>query len=94
MAFRPYLVEEIALDCAEGLLSRREALRRLALLGVSGATAAALLAAVPDSVHAAGASTAPADDAQRRARTSPSPDRRATSSASTRRPTRPTAPCS
>ena len=59
MAFRPYLVEEIALDCTEGLLSRREALRRLGLLGVSGATAAALLAAVPDSVRAAGASTSP-----------------------------------
>jgi carboxymethylenebutenolidase len=45
MALRDYILEEIALDCEEGLLTRREALRRLGLLGVSGAGAAALLAA-------------------------------------------------
>jgi carboxymethylenebutenolidase len=45
MALREYLVEEVALDCAEGLLTRREALRRLSLLGVSTATATSLLAA-------------------------------------------------
>ena len=36
--------EEIAEDHGDGLVSRREALRRLGLLGVSGATAASLLA--------------------------------------------------
>ena len=30
-----YLVEEIALDHADGLITRREALRRLALVGLS-----------------------------------------------------------
>jgi carboxymethylenebutenolidase len=42
--FQRYLAEEIAEDHADGLVSRREALRRLALLGLSGAAAASLLA--------------------------------------------------
>ena len=41
-----YLAEEIAEDHADGLVSRREALRRLGLLGLSSAAAAALLAAI------------------------------------------------
>jgi carboxymethylenebutenolidase len=49
MALRQYLIDEVALDCAEGLVSRREALRRLGLLGVSAGGAAALLAACGDS---------------------------------------------
>ena len=40
-----YIAEEIAADHVDGLLSRREALRRLALLGVGAATASALIAA-------------------------------------------------
>ncbi len=40
-----YLAEEIAEDHADGFVSRREALRRLGLLGLSGAAAASLLAA-------------------------------------------------
>jgi carboxymethylenebutenolidase len=40
-----YLAEEIATDHADGIISRREALRRLGLLGVSMAAAASLLAA-------------------------------------------------
>ena len=40
-----YLVEEIALDHADGLITRREALRRLALVGLSVSAAASLLAA-------------------------------------------------
>jgi carboxymethylenebutenolidase len=40
-----YLVEEIAVDHADGLISRREALRRLALVGVSVSAASSLLAA-------------------------------------------------
>jgi carboxymethylenebutenolidase len=39
-----YLAEEIAEDHADGLVSRREALRRLGLLGLSGAVATSLLA--------------------------------------------------
>lgn len=48
MALRRYVAEEIALDCADGLLTRREALRRLLLLGVSASAAASLLAACGD----------------------------------------------
>ena len=40
-----YVAEEIAIDHADGLLSRREALRRLALLGLGLPAATALLAA-------------------------------------------------
>jgi carboxymethylenebutenolidase len=43
MALREYIVEEIALDWSDGRLSRREAMRRLGLLGLSGAAASALL---------------------------------------------------
>jgi carboxymethylenebutenolidase len=43
-----YLAEEIALDYRDGHLSRREALRRLLLLGVGAATAPSLLAACAD----------------------------------------------
>jgi carboxymethylenebutenolidase len=39
-----YLAEEIAEDHANGLVSRREALRRLGLLGLGGGAAASLLA--------------------------------------------------
>lgn len=42
---RGYLAEEIALDHADGLLSRRDALRSLALMGFTVAAASALLAA-------------------------------------------------
>jgi len=45
MALDRYLADEVVLDCADGILSRREALRRLMLLGVSAPAAAALLAA-------------------------------------------------
>jgi len=44
VALGEYLASEIALDCADGLLSRREAVRRLMLLGVTAPAAAALLA--------------------------------------------------
>ncbi|MGH2670916.1 MAG: dienelactone hydrolase family protein, partial [bacterium] len=40
-----YLAEEIAIDHADGLIARREAVRRLLLLGLSASSAAALLAA-------------------------------------------------
>ena len=42
--FQRYLAEEIAEDHADGLVSRREALRRLGLLGLTGVAAASLLA--------------------------------------------------
>lgn len=40
-----YIAEEIATDHVDGLLSRREALRRLALLGIGASAASALIAA-------------------------------------------------
>ncbi|WKG00941.1 dienelactone hydrolase family protein [Mycolicibacterium sp. HK-90] len=40
-----YIAEEIATDHLDGLLSRREALRRLGLLGIGAAAGAALIAA-------------------------------------------------
>ena len=45
MAHRDYLVGEVTEDYADGLMSRRDALKRLALLGMSLTTASALLAA-------------------------------------------------
>jgi carboxymethylenebutenolidase len=40
-----YLAEEVAVDHADGIISRREAVRRLSLLGLSAAAASSLLAA-------------------------------------------------
>jgi carboxymethylenebutenolidase len=45
MALRDYLAGEVAEDFADGLLNRREALRRLGLLGLTLPAAGALLAA-------------------------------------------------
>ena len=39
-----YLAEEVAEDLADGIINRREAIRRLGLLGVTGAAATGLLA--------------------------------------------------
>jgi carboxymethylenebutenolidase len=60
MALDDYLASEIVLDCGDGLFSRREAMRRLMLLGLSGPAAAALLAACgsdSDTAEPASAST-------------------------------------
>ena len=43
-----YIAEEIATDHVDGLMSRREAMRRLALIGVGTAAASALIAACGD----------------------------------------------
>ena len=45
MALRDYLVGEVAEDFTDGLLTRREALRRLGLLGLGASAASALLSA-------------------------------------------------
>jgi carboxymethylenebutenolidase len=55
-----YVAEEIATDHVDGLLSRREALRRLALLGLSTAAASALIAACGEGKKDAGSPTASA----------------------------------
>jgi carboxymethylenebutenolidase len=44
-AFQRYLAEEVAFDHADGLIARREALRRLSMLGLGLPAASALLAA-------------------------------------------------
>jgi carboxymethylenebutenolidase len=48
MAFEDYVRSEIVADCADGYLTRREALRRLMLLGVGAAAAGTLLAGCGD----------------------------------------------
>ncbi|HYT38677.1 MAG TPA: dienelactone hydrolase family protein [Acidimicrobiia bacterium] len=48
MAFEEYVQGEIVADCADGFLTRREALRRLMLLGVGAAAAGTLLAGCGD----------------------------------------------
>jgi carboxymethylenebutenolidase len=58
MALRNYLVGEIGLDYRDGLLTRREALRRLGLMGLSAAAAGSLLAACAGSTsHTATSAT-------------------------------------
>jgi carboxymethylenebutenolidase len=47
-SLQQYIAEEIAADHVDGLLTRREALRRLALLGLGTGAAAALIAACGD----------------------------------------------
>jgi carboxymethylenebutenolidase len=54
-----YIAEEIATDHVDGLLSRREALRRLALLGVGTASATALIAACGNAKQATSGSSSP-----------------------------------
>jgi carboxymethylenebutenolidase len=60
MALRNYLVGEVAEDFADGLLTRREALRRLTLLGLSLGSATALLAACADGGGETASATSPA----------------------------------
>jgi carboxymethylenebutenolidase len=48
MALREYLIGEVTQDYADGLLTRREALRRLGLLAMTSSAAAATLAACGD----------------------------------------------
>jgi carboxymethylenebutenolidase len=47
-SLQQYIAEEIATDHVEGLLARREAMRRLALLGLGSGAAAALISACGD----------------------------------------------
>ena len=49
--FQRYIAEEIATDCAEGVISRREALARLTGFGLSAAAATALIAACAPAEH-------------------------------------------
>jgi carboxymethylenebutenolidase len=58
-SLRQYIAEEIATDHVDGLLSRREALRRLTLLGLGSTAAAALIAACAKSPHQSGEASQP-----------------------------------
>ena len=55
-----YIAEEIATDHVDGLLTRREAMRRLTLLGMGAAAASALIAACAKQEEPTQAPTAPA----------------------------------
>lgn len=57
-----YIAEEIATDHVDGLLSRREALRRLALLGIGTASATALIAACGQNRTASAAPSSPGSE--------------------------------
>ena len=57
--FSGYLTTEVVEDYADGILPRREALRRLGLLGVSVSAAAPLLAACGTPAPGSEASSAP-----------------------------------
>lgn len=51
-----YLAEEIAEDHVDGILTRREAMRRLGLLGIGATAASSLLATFPRAASAGGSS--------------------------------------
>jgi len=83
MAFQRYLAEEVAIDHADGALSRREALRCLALLGLGVPAASALLAACggdgggePAPATTGGAATPPGPAVAAQAITFPGPEGR------------------
>ena len=59
MALREYLIEEVVEDYADGLMTRREAMRRLGLLALSSGAAAALLAACGDAGQGSAAAPTP-----------------------------------
>ncbi|WP_077097217.1 dienelactone hydrolase family protein [Mycobacterium terramassiliense] len=61
-ALQRYLAEEIATDHVDGLLTRREALRRLALLGIGAAAAGELIAACAKREDATNAPKPPAGE--------------------------------
>ncbi len=58
MALLDYLATEVAEDWTDGLISRREALRRLVMLGLSASAGAAILAACASPAVPAGTSAA------------------------------------
>ena len=60
MALREYLTTEVGEDWVDGLISRREAIRRLILLGMTVPTATALLAACAAEVAKSPAASIPA----------------------------------
>jgi carboxymethylenebutenolidase len=78
MALRNYLVGEVAEDFVDGLLSRREALRRMTLLGLSVSSATTLLAACGEPTGGGGGAPSPAADTPTPAPVTTTPGRTAT----------------
>jgi carboxymethylenebutenolidase len=77
VALRNYLQGEVAQDFADGLLTRREALRRLGLLGLGMTSASALLAACgggDDDDEAAGTTTSTSPSTSGASTTEESPE--------------------
>src|SRR5439155_12909227 len=74
MAFEEYVQSEIVADCAEGFLTRREAVRRLMLLGIGAAAAGTMLAGCGDDSSKVRSGSSPSS-------TGPSPSTAATPSA-------------
>jgi carboxymethylenebutenolidase len=73
MALHDYLTTEVGEDWADGIISRREALRRLALLGLSTGGAVALLeACAPGGAASPGLTPFPTGSAEAPATASPS----------------------
>jgi len=81
MALRNYLVGEVAEDFVDGLLNRREALRRLTLLGLSVSSATALLAACGEPTGGGRGAPSPAADTPTPAPVTTTPGRTATTKA-------------
>src|SRR5215207_1403551 len=63
MALRSYLATEIAIDHADGLLSRRDALHKLGLLGLTTVAASSLLASCSSEAPSAAPRAAPGPSA-------------------------------
>ena len=78
MALRNYLVGEVAEDFVDGLLNRREALRRLTLLGLSVSSATALLAACGEPTGGGSGAPSPAADTPTPAPVTTTPGRTST----------------
>jgi carboxymethylenebutenolidase len=79
--FQRYLAEEVAIDHADGVISRREALRRLTLLGMGVPAASAILAACggdspPPQAAPSGQATPPGPAVATQAVTFPGPQGR------------------
>src|SRR5919112_6765209 len=73
MALRSYLATEIAIDHADGLLSRRDALHKLGLLGLTTVAASSLLASCSSEAPSAAPGAAPGPSASRSAATPTAP---------------------
>jgi carboxymethylenebutenolidase len=61
MALREYLTTEVGEDWVDGLITRREAVRRLILLGMTASSASALLAACAEQISPSPVATRPVD---------------------------------